>query len=521
VRSERWLTRRAARGDREAFAAIFSRHQQDLYRYCVAILGDPDDAQDALQNTMVKALRALPGERREIALKPWLYRIAHNEAIELRRRERPAVPLADVELPAGASLEDLAAERWRLRELLADLGTLPLRQRGALVMRELAGFDFEQIAIALETTPAAARQVLYEARRGLREMTEGHEMRCDEVTAILSDGDGRVARRRDLRAHLRDCPVCRAFAEEIRSRGETLAAAAMVKGAVAAGGGAAAAGAGATTGAGAGGTAAIGGSAAAGGAGIAAGAAAKAGSTAAIVKSAIGIVAIAAVGAVAADQTHLVHLGGSGGEAPAAHSTGAGNSAGRSSHKSQAGDERSLRVSEAHVAFHRSRGRIGTRPAPRGTGLAERGTDRGARAATNPDLTTTDRSAEIVAATADADQGAASTRRQARGADHSASVAGTVHPQHPAHPAHPDHPLHPAHPTRTDNGRGPAKSKDPTAGSAGAEHVKTAAPGADPAAADDKSDPPAPTASTGAKPAPSEAPPGQAGKEAQEEEPAS
>src|SRR5258708_1305423 len=110
--------RRAAGGDREAFAAIFRRHQQDLYRYCRAIPGDPDDAQDALQNTMVKALQALPGERREIALKPWLYRIAHNEAIELRRRARPTEPLADVALPPTAGLEQIAAERGRLRDLL-------------------------------------------------------------------------------------------------------------------------------------------------------------------------------------------------------------------------------------------------------------------------------------------------------------------------------------------------------------------------------------------------------------------
>ena len=61
------LARRAAGGDERAFAAIYRRHHQELYRYCRAILRDPDDAQDALQATMVKALRALPGEPRTIA----------------------------------------------------------------------------------------------------------------------------------------------------------------------------------------------------------------------------------------------------------------------------------------------------------------------------------------------------------------------------------------------------------------------------------------------------------------------
>ena len=58
------LARRAVEGDERAFAAIFRRYHQSLYRFCLAILGNPQDAQDALQNTMVKALRALPGEER-------------------------------------------------------------------------------------------------------------------------------------------------------------------------------------------------------------------------------------------------------------------------------------------------------------------------------------------------------------------------------------------------------------------------------------------------------------------------
>src|SRR5690349_18416198 len=82
ILSDRRLVERATRGDSRAFATIYERHGQALYRYCMAILGDPQDAQDALQATMEKALSALPGEKREIELKPWLYRIAHNESID-------------------------------------------------------------------------------------------------------------------------------------------------------------------------------------------------------------------------------------------------------------------------------------------------------------------------------------------------------------------------------------------------------------------------------------------------------
>ena len=145
VLSDERLARRAVKGDERAFATIFDRYHQRLYRYCLAIVGNSQDAQDALQNTMVKVLRALPGEERRIELKPWLYRIAHNESIELLRRRRDTREL-DGELAApGSGLAEEAASRERLRRLLTDLDELPERQRGALVMRELAGLDFAEI----------------------------------------------------------------------------------------------------------------------------------------------------------------------------------------------------------------------------------------------------------------------------------------------------------------------------------------------------------------------------------------
>src|SRR5919112_721124 len=101
--SDERLTRRAVGGDGRAFAGIFRRYHQSLYRFCLAIVGNPEDAQDALQNTMMKVLRALPGEDREIELKPWLYRIAHNESIDLLRRPRETRQLDLEEVGPGYS----------------------------------------------------------------------------------------------------------------------------------------------------------------------------------------------------------------------------------------------------------------------------------------------------------------------------------------------------------------------------------------------------------------------------------
>jgi RNA polymerase sigma factor (sigma-70 family) len=296
------LAREASRGDKRALEKIYRDYHQPLYRFCLAIVGNSQDAQDALQNTMVKMLRALPGEKRSIALKPWLYRIAHNESIDLLRRRRPDVSLEVSEPKVGEELEAKVEARQRLRLLIADLGALPERQRETLLMREAAGLSFDEIGDALETSAAVARQTLYEARLGLRQMDAGREMKCEAVSKALSDGDGRVRRRRDIRAHLRDCGHCRAFAEEIDSRSGTLAAislpavaaAAMLQGLI--GGGAAG---GAAAGAGAGG---IG--------GLAGGAAAKSLGTAALVKGVAAVAIVAAVGIGAADRAGLIHVGG-------------------------------------------------------------------------------------------------------------------------------------------------------------------------------------------------------------------
>jgi RNA polymerase sigma factor (sigma-70 family) len=233
--SDERLAKRAAAGDEQAFAAIYQRYRQDLYRFCLAIVRSPQDAQDVLQNIMVKVLRALPGETRQIQLKPWLYRIAHNEAVETLRRRRDNTELDPEIMGSGDDPSESAATRERLRQLFADLANLPERQRSALVMRELSGLGFEEIGEALEASSAGARQTVYEARLGLRQMEAGREMRCRSVMWDLSEADGRVVRRRDIQAHLRACPECRAFAEEVEKRGNDFAAIAPLPLAVSAG----------------------------------------------------------------------------------------------------------------------------------------------------------------------------------------------------------------------------------------------------------------------------------------------
>jgi RNA polymerase sigma factor (sigma-70 family) len=224
LRRDSVLRSLAAAGDPQAFAILYERHHQALYRYCRSILGHDEDARDALQSTMTRAFAALQGERRDLEVRPWLFRVAHNEAISLLRRRRPTAELGEA---AGLSTEGLAQaveDRERLAHLRSDLGDLPDRQRTALVLRELNGLSHAEIAAVLECSPRAVKQTIFEARAALNDCAEGRAMVCGEVQRALSDGDGRVRRGRRMRAHLRSCRSCRRFDAALRRRPAELAA---------------------------------------------------------------------------------------------------------------------------------------------------------------------------------------------------------------------------------------------------------------------------------------------------------
>ncbi len=210
-------------GSDRAFTALYTRYHQPLYRYCRSMTGNEQDAQDALQSALTKALVALREGRRTAPLRPWLFRIAHNESILVMRGRSQSQELP-AELEAPQDVATTVEERERLAVLFDDLRQLPERQRGALVMRELGGLSHEEISQALEMSGGAAKQVIFAARRSLLEFAEGRAMVCDEVQEILSDADGRSLRSRKVRAHVRGCSSCAAFASAIpRRRADMLA----------------------------------------------------------------------------------------------------------------------------------------------------------------------------------------------------------------------------------------------------------------------------------------------------------
>lgn len=223
LRSDDALCAIAARGDRGAFGAVYERHHQALYRYCLSILGHPEDAFDAVHNAMLKAWEALLRGGPTAPLRPWLFRIAHNEAITVMRRRRAHGQLDDVPT-AARSVDETLDTRQRVERLRADLEAMPERQRSALLLRELCGLRHDEIAAVLDVSIATARQAIYEARVALHEAEAGRELACVIVRRDLSDGDGRVRRGRRIRSHLRTCPGCASFDAALRRRPDELAA---------------------------------------------------------------------------------------------------------------------------------------------------------------------------------------------------------------------------------------------------------------------------------------------------------
>ncbi|HEV2901824.1 MAG TPA: sigma-70 family RNA polymerase sigma factor [Gaiellaceae bacterium] len=191
-----------------AFERLYKRHVHDVYRYVLAVLRNPADAEDATQATFLSAYKAFQrGDRPELP-RNWLLKIAHNECRQrfrmLARRpkevvwdERVAAPPVDEAVPTAD-------------EIRQALGHLSFNQRSALVMRELEGRSYSEIGEILDLSVSAVETLIFRARRALREQLEGG-LTCGEAEVTLSkrlDGTLAPAEQRALRAHLRECREC-------------------------------------------------------------------------------------------------------------------------------------------------------------------------------------------------------------------------------------------------------------------------------------------------------------------------
>jgi RNA polymerase sigma factor (sigma-70 family) len=154
-------------GYEAAFEEIVRRYDKALGRYAAAIVGSRSE--DVTQDAFSKALLALRRDDAEIELRPWLYRIVRNTALnDLRDRPAEAEVLAEA-IASGSNPAEELEQREELTDLMKRLRALPESQRAAIVMRELEGLSHEEIAAALGLSGGAARQAIHRARTALRD----------------------------------------------------------------------------------------------------------------------------------------------------------------------------------------------------------------------------------------------------------------------------------------------------------------------------------------------------------------
>jgi RNA polymerase sigma-70 factor (ECF subfamily) len=163
------LLRAAQAGDQAAQEQLLAPHERRLYLLCRGMLGNAQDAEDAVQETYLRAMQALPRFRADAPIRTWLFRIAVNVCLETKRSRRLAEPLAlgHLDIPDDAdSPEEIVLRQMRVVEAL---DTLLPRHRALLLMKVLEGWSVEEIALALKWKADRVRNELSRARRALAE----------------------------------------------------------------------------------------------------------------------------------------------------------------------------------------------------------------------------------------------------------------------------------------------------------------------------------------------------------------
>jgi RNA polymerase sigma factor (sigma-70 family) len=155
-------------GSERAFSEIARRYQRPLRSYCSRLVG-AERAQDAVQQALLQAFLSLrDGAPRQIALRPWLYRIAHNCSVDLLRMGSWEYDQLDLEFDGVAQPPAVLEQKEELRGLVASMRRLPDAQRQALTLRELEGCSYEEISARLGHTGSGVRQLIFRARTTLR-----------------------------------------------------------------------------------------------------------------------------------------------------------------------------------------------------------------------------------------------------------------------------------------------------------------------------------------------------------------
>jgi len=218
VIDERALIEGVRRGEDRAFGSLVAPYRPELHAHCYRLLGSVHDADDALQDALLRAWRGLPGFDDRRPLRPWLYKIATNVCLDLAaRRPRRWLPVdyrsaggdepvwvepypdEQLGLPDGYASPEARYEQREAVELafIAALQHLPAQQRAVLILRDVLGFSAREAAGMLDATPTSVHSATQRARQTIRTRLPGQS----QQQAMRSLGDNRL---RELAQRLAD-----------------------------------------------------------------------------------------------------------------------------------------------------------------------------------------------------------------------------------------------------------------------------------------------------------------------------
>ena len=222
------LARRVAAGDGSAFATLDARHRSALMRYAGTLLRRSEhDAEDVVQDVLIRAHDALRAGNGPDELRPWLFRLTRNRAIDEVRRARWGEAALDSDVAFTADHreepESVLRRKESIRQLVEDLAGLPVRQRVALLARELDDQTPEQIAERLGVSVMAAHKLARRARENLVRTRDARDAECPGVRVALLDSHERGVRPSEHGVrHVKGCDACRAYQRDVRRLSQRL-----------------------------------------------------------------------------------------------------------------------------------------------------------------------------------------------------------------------------------------------------------------------------------------------------------
>lgn len=200
-------------GDDRAFEAFYGRHNRGVLSFARHMLGNMEDAEDAVQLTFLAAhrhLRANPPEHP----RAWLYTVARNRCLTTLRDRRPVAD--EMVEPSTAGLAEEVERREELQQIMRDVGKLPENQRIALLLFEIGALSQAETAEAMDIPEAKVKALVFQARTTLSHRSEARDTACVEVRHQIASLSGGRLNNRTIKHHLEVCLGCTEFRDEVR-----------------------------------------------------------------------------------------------------------------------------------------------------------------------------------------------------------------------------------------------------------------------------------------------------------------